>query len=107
MRRAVLLSAVLVIGCPPSKMPPSPNPAVIPDTDLCADMCTHLQMLGCEEAKPVYDSDRPGPSDVPNLTCTQFCEEQQHKGTFINPRCVMKVAKCSEIEDARQKVCSP
>ncbi len=94
-------------GCVPEAKGPSPNPAVVPDSDLCGRMCDHLAALGCEEGKSVYDSDRPGPKGVPNMTCTEFCTDQQSKGTFINPRCVMNVTKCSEIEPARQKVCTP
>jgi hypothetical protein len=99
--------APALLGCVPEAKAPSPNPAVVPDSDLCNQMCDHLAVLGCEEGKPVYDSDRPGPKGVPNMTCTEFCLDQQSKGTFINPRCVIRVHKCSEIESARQNVCTP
>ncbi len=77
---------------------------------MCDAMCKHIGPksqggLGCEEGNPVYDSDRPGPAGVPNKTCTDFCVEQQNNGVFINPRCVMKVKSCDEVEMARLKTC--
>jgi len=108
MRTTTLVLLSLLWGCTPTpKQPPSPNPAVVPDSELCGSMCDHLSALGCEEGQPLYDSDRPGKQGVPNMTCKEFCEEQQVRGTFINPRCVLKVQHCSEIEPSRQKVCSP
>jgi hypothetical protein len=114
MRTPILLFvlAASLMGCPPPKEAPSPNP--VPDSELCGPMCKHIgpktaenpKGLGCPEGEPLYDSDRPGPVDVPNLDCETWCKEQQAKGVFINPRCVMQVKTCDEIEPARQKVCN-
>lgn len=87
------------------RSPPSPNPPIPPDTDLCGSMCTHLEVLKCEEGKPVYDSDCPGPVGVPNVTCTEFCVKQQKRGSYMNPSCVLTVEACPQIEEARQKTC--
>lgn len=92
---------LILTGCPLQPSIPPPNPPV--DTDLCDEMCTHLQKLGCEEGMPVYNSDIPGPVDVPNQSCTDNCRELQDKGFFVNPRCVLGVPSCEAIEAYRQK----
>jgi hypothetical protein len=73
-------------------------------------MCLHIGPkaqggLGCEEGDPVYDSDLPGPKGVPNKSCTAFCTGQQANGVFVNPRCIIQVKSCGEIESARQRTC--
>lgn len=103
MRHAFLLVSLALAGCPvgPTNVTPAPNPP--PDTDLCVRMCQHLESLGCEEGKPVYNNDLPGPEGVPNQSCADNCEELQNKGFFVNPRCVATVQTCDQIEDSRQK----
>lgn len=104
MRRHLLLLAPLAfLGCKPSVTPP-------PDTNLCAEMCQHIGPadaggLGCPEGDPLYDSTKPGPAGVPNESCADFCAHQQANGVPINPRCVMQVTSCDQIEAARQKTC--
>ncbi len=107
MRNIIILVtlAVTLLGCPPRTEPASPNPQPVPDSELCPVMCTHLRELKCEEGEAVYDSDKPGPVDVPNKTCEDFCTEQQANGIFVNPRCVMKVTACNQIEAARKNTC--
>lgn len=101
----LLLPALLILGCPPRDAVVPPNPPV--DTNLCGEMCAHLQQLGCEEGNDVYNNDLPGPPDVPNQTCEDWCVELQDPEHlyFINPRCVALVESCDEdvIESARQK----
>lgn len=118
-RQLVLLIVPLVlVGCPPPQDPviPPPNPPV--DTDWCKAMCDHIgpvteetpKALNCEEGQDVYNSDKPGPKDIPNQTCEDWCVEMQDKGFFINPRCVSVVPSCGDIEDWRQKepeTCAP
>jgi hypothetical protein len=103
-----LASLLLAAHCGPTKDPdsPSPNPADVPDSELCGPMCDHLRDLGCEEGQDYYDSDKPGEVDVPNATCEDFCLYQQENGVFVNPRCVMTVPSCDVIEEYRQKDCS-
>lgn len=103
MRYAAILSvvAIILVGCPtPGK---SPNPIPVPDTHMCGDMCNYLIQLGCEEGKPLYDSDVPGPVGVPNESCEDWCVKQQGNGIFLNPRCVMKATSCLAVETMRQK----
>lgn len=104
------LLAFLALGCPHQvdREAPSPAPIVPPDTDLCGKMCQHIGPkdkggLGCEEGMPVYDSDKPGPKDVPNVSCEEFCRTSQDRGAFLNPRCVSLVKSCNDIESARKK----
>jgi hypothetical protein len=68
-------------------------------------MCLHLRTLKCEEGQDYYDSDLPGKKGQPNATCEHFCQTQQDKGVFVNPRCVAQVPTCAQIEDWRQKTC--
>lgn len=107
MRKALpaLVFSLVMFSCTPSQDPPNPPPNPPPDTDLCDRMCTHLASPGldCEEGRPVYNSDLPGPVDVPNQSCRDWCVEMQDKGVFINPRCVALVKTCAEIEAYRQK----
>lgn len=110
MRRLIFCASLaLVLGCPVNREPPSPTPNPVPDSELCGAMCAHLGAgdagLGCEEGKALYNSDLPGPRDVPNQSCEDWCKQQQGKGVFINPRCVMQVKACAEIEPARQSIC--
>lgn len=73
-------------------------------------MCQHIGPadaggLGCAEGDSVYSSTLPGEAGVPNMTCTQFCQHQQANGVFINPKCVMQVTACDQIEAARASTC--
>lgn len=80
-----------------------PTPTPPPDTDLVEAMCLHLQRLGCEEGDPVYNDSLPGPEDVPNQDCSDFYRGLQGDGFPVNPRCVIAITRCSQIEDFRQK----
>lgn len=110
-----LLPAVvglLLLGCHPQDVkptpPPDPNPTPVPVTSACESMCGTIgpDGLNCEEGRPIYDSDLPGPPGVPNESCSAFCEKQQENGLNLHPSCVAKVKSCDEIESARQH-CEP
>lgn len=101
MQHSVLPPVLLLIGC--LQQPPVPPPTPPVDTNMCDEMCNHLQTLGCEESKPVYNNDLPGPVGVPNQSCDDNCRELQAKGYFVNPRCVATVLVCDAIEAYRQK----
>jgi len=104
-RRLFLLALLVLQGCPPPVTNVTPAPTPPPDTDLCEKMCEHIGPKGlkCEEGEPVYNNDLPGPNGVPNQSCADNCRELQKKGFFVNPRCVITVQSCTEIEQARQK----
>lgn len=100
---AAALAVLILGGCPKDTVIPPPTPP--PDTDWCGKMCEHLKGLGCEEGEGVYNNDKPGPVDVPNQTCQEWCEEMQDPNHlyFINPKCLSEVPSCEEIEDYRKK----
>lgn len=105
MRKVLVTLAFFLVftSCNPTQEKPNPPPNPPPDTDLCDRMCLHLVDLRCEEGQAVYNSDKPGPVDVPNQTCRDWCVEMQDKGIFINPRCIALVKTCDEVEAYRQK----
>lgn len=106
MYRTVLL-ALFLTGCPhgADREAPSPNPIEPPDTEMCGAMCEHFRALKCEEGSPYYDSDLPGPKNVPNASCEHFCQVQQKNGVYVNPRCGAVVPACPDIEAWRKKDC--
>lgn len=106
------LALLLLLGCPAATPQPVTPPGPAPDTDACALMCAHIGPSGlkCPEGMDVYDSSTPPlsgkkPGD-PNMTCTEFCQQEQTNGVFLNPKCVALVPSCSQIETWRQKDCS-
>jgi hypothetical protein len=111
MNRLFPLTALVLgfLGCQPT--PPDPvTPVPAPDSASCDDMCKHIGPkdqggLGCEEGSPVYDSDVPGPKDVPNESCGDFCRKQQAQGVHLNPKCVVKVTSCDQIDTAMRSTC--
>jgi nitrous oxide reductase accessory protein NosL len=104
----VVVLTTLLVGCPKPPDAPGPAPINVPDTDVCAAMCEHLgpKGLNCEEGQPVYNSDLPGPTGVPNQSCESFCRETQINGLFLNPKCLKSVPSCDLIEDWRKKTCT-
>ena len=109
MTRFALL-AVFFIGCDVTTTPPNVPPQPAPDSSSCDAMCKTIGPkdqggLGCEEGNPVYDSDVPGPKDVPNESCGDFCRKQQTNGVHLNPSCVAKVKSCDQIDAAMHSTC--
>lgn len=116
LKAATILVAFFLVGCPPAQGPeprplPRPTPAPPPDPndpepwnrDPIAEMCHHLQKMGCEEGEPVYNDDLPGPVDVPNQNCIEFHEGLENSGVNVNPYCVLRSPNCESIEDYRAK----
>jgi hypothetical protein len=107
---ATVLLALTLTACPPPREAPSPHPLPVPDTELIPGMCKHLGPkdqggLGCDDGNPVYNSDLPGPAGVPNQSCVDFYTGLQNNGYFVNPKCVLSVTACDQVEAARQKTC--
>ena len=103
--KLVIFLLPLFLGCSSANQEKAEVPQPLPDTELCKGACEHIgpSGLGCEEGKEVYDSDTPGPKDVPNMTCETFCKMSQDRGAFFNPRCLILVPSCELIEDYRVK----
>lgn len=109
----VLLVAFLVacggIQIGPTNPPVDPPittddpPVTPPAPEQCKLMCRRLSDLGCEEGKPVFDSDQPGPEGVPNTSCEEFCQTSEKRGAMINPRCVKLTEACEQIEMLRTR----
>jgi len=104
--------ALLSLACGTTYGPAAPTPRVVPapDSDYLTAMCQHLGPkaqggLGCPEGEPVYDSDVSGPKGVPNTSCVEAYQKMQRNGIFVNPKCLIKVRSCVEIEDARKHKC--
>lgn len=103
--RAQILVVLTLAGCVPLEPTNDPSPTIKdpPNTDLCDSMCNQLKKLGCEEGNPVYNDDLPGPKDVPNQSCGDFCRTLQKQNISVNPKCVRDITVCSQVEDYRAK----
>lgn len=96
MRRAVILIAAALSGCPHQDGDSYRKPPEPPDTDRCSAGCANLAKLGCEEAK---GSDPGDPA-----SCKNDCEYVQREGlVFLNPGCWARISDCSEIETTCRK----
>jgi len=95
----LLLTSILVFGCPKSKDDPADTDGG--DATPCERMCTHFRALECAEGDDFYDSDVSGPVGVPNTTCEEFCESQMTLGVDLNVECAAKAPTCEEIEAYR------
>ena len=106
MRTIPFVFAVLILGC---GVPAVPTPSPAPDSSYCDAMCAHIgpSGLNCPEGQAVYDSAVAGPRGVANESCTDFCKKEEAVGVWENPKCVMVVATCADIEPARTKLCPP
>ncbi len=102
----VVFAVLLALGCGGGMPSPAPPPA--PGGSYCAAMCDHIgpKGLNCPEGQSVYDSSLPGPTGVPNESCTDFCTKQEQNGVFINPKCVAQATSCADIEPSRQRTCN-
>ena len=97
MKKLILMCLALLVmapdcGPPTPVPPPVPTPPVPPDTDKCVSACANLTKLHCSEGDPIKMSD----GSV--VTCEQFCRDTQNQGVYLNPDCVSKVTKCSDVE---------
>jgi hypothetical protein len=107
----VALLSVALAACPGAPVSPTPPPGPAPDTDACTLMCARIGPTGlnCPEGADVYDSSQPPlPGHKlgdPNISCVEFCQQEQTNGLWLNPKCVAKVAKCADIEAARKNTC--
>jgi hypothetical protein len=69
------------------------------DTASCAGACAKLNELGCPEGKPL----QPDKEHPKGQSCVEFCEYTQDNGHALNPSCVVKIEKCSDLEPLCQR----
>ena len=109
MNKKILISIVLfTFGCREG-VDVTPSPPVITDQYKCSSACARLQKLSCEDGNPIdmkkscsvtYDC-VPGQLCINNtchVTCEDFCIDTQNAGVWLDPGCVSKINKCSEID---------
>jgi hypothetical protein len=92
------------------------NPPVITDQSSCAQACTNLALLNCEEAQPIdthqtckVDADCLGPTGVHDeyqtctvagtcmVTCVNFCTATENTGVWLDPTCAIKITSCAQL----------
>lgn len=81
----------LFIGCKQEEpVIPKPTP-IVTDTNLCGDAQIHLEELQCiEKDKPFTKRDK--------LSFKDFCQQTHQSGIFLNPKCLISITKCSDID---------
>lgn len=98
------LVALVLIGCPAST--PRPAPVIPTDTASCPSACQHLRDLGCPEGTPIPNPDHPEDRSLAS-TCEQFCQDTQEAGHALQPSCVMRVRKCSDMQTVQNSNICP
>ena len=86
MKHVLLLSLIVLYGCPSPYIQPI-KPA---DTSSCAPGCAQLKKLGCPEASGSNSKD-------PN-SCVNDCTYVQNNGLSIRPSCWVTMTACSQLE---------
>ena len=77
--------------------PPTPTP-IVTDTDQCAPAEKHLHDLCAADAtKNSYCCQIVAPTKK-GKSYTQFCQEKQAQGVFLNPKCVANIVSCDKID---------
>ena len=104
-RFAVLTFTLLVVGCPPQPVEPTPGPA--PEgrrPELCGQACKRWAALGCEEGGQVCDRyHEPDMVCEAWIACEAWCMQVETGGPqSLNLVCVTeaKAATCEALEDA-------
>ncbi|CAB4196999.1 hypothetical protein UFOVP1290_519 [uncultured Caudovirales phage] len=96
-----ILISITIVGCPKNHES-SPSPIVPTDTSYCESACRYLETLPGEDGKLGCLISRPlKMPDGKEVSCTQFCKEEQNAGRNLYPSCWLKVNACSEIESYR------
>lgn len=94
---AYLLLLFLISCKDPVYQPPRPTP-IVTDTEMCKPAQLHLEELCAQESKVNAYCCRVVKPTLKGKTYTQFCEEKQSQGVFLNPRCVSNVSTCDQID---------
>lgn len=95
-----LLLSTMFQNCLPSTtdpVPPRPTPIPI-DTNMCQSAEQHLQQLcDADKVNNSYCCAVAAPTKK-GKTFTQFCEQKQNDGVFLNPKCLSEVKTCNDID---------
>ena len=85
------------------------NPAPVPDTEYCAAACEHIGPadggLNCAEGQPIEmkpDACSGVIDDVNCVSCKKFCTDTQQNGAWLNPKCVVNIVVCSDIDKCQE-----
>lgn len=99
MKSLIVLCFSAILFCCYNQSPIPPSPTIIPiDTEKCPDAEQHLQSLCSQDSsKNAYCCEIVKPTSQ-NKSFTQFCQETQNAGIFLNPACLANVSACSEID---------
>lgn len=96
----IATSLTLVSGCPTQNeqpVPPHPTP-IVTDTDQCGTTEQHLHDLcNADPTKNAYCCAVVAPTKK-GKTYTQFCQEKQAEGVWLNPKCVEAITSCDQID---------
>ena len=96
MKKLFTLSLLILscTTCTPNVIVPAavPHaPATVQDTNLCPAADANLQRLACIPVGQPYT--------LKGKSFTEFCQETQNNGVYINPKCLSQITTCSQ-EDA-------
>jgi hypothetical protein len=106
---AVAFVAILLYtnGCGNSSL--NWSPASVPDTEYCAAACEHIGSddagLSCEEGKPIEMQQGgcdAGVNDTTCVSCVKFCYDTQQQGVWLNPKCVVNIKSCDQIDNCQE-----
>lgn len=97
----MISSFAVFSGCPAQTneppTPPTPTP-IVTDTDQCAPAEQHLHDLcSADPGKNNYCCRVVAPTKK-GKSYTQFCQEKQNEGVFLNPKCIESVTSCDQID---------
>jgi nitrous oxide reductase accessory protein NosL len=86
-----LLVGLFLAACPGNNpaVPPRPTPVVV-DTDQCAAAEANLKAQHCIPVDQPYTKK--------GKSFTQFCQDKQAQGIFLNPACLAKVTSCDQVD---------
>ena len=67
---------------------------VVKDSDKCSVAETHLKDLNCIPKDQPYTKK--------GKTFTQFCQDKQEQGVFLNPACLATITSCDQMDCCTQ-----
>lgn len=91
----VCAAVILLAGCPDPVVRPR---FIVPtDTPSCPAACAHLRELHCPEGDPIPHPEHPDDRTF-DITCEKFCQDTQNSGHPLQPSCVVRIHKCSDMQ---------